>query len=167
MAGPRRRSGDPSRGSILMTVAPRSASRPPASSPATVCASSRTTTPSSVPPRSAPGSADNSVVIVRSSGQPEHARGVLVEPLLLDVIFQGQVHVLVDQRLVLLADQPRREAHQHLVLDQRVAELHEHLPARAGLTEILRAMRRGVHVKLWMPPDQRDHLVDPRPAAEP
>src|SRR5262245_34781004 len=141
MAGPRRRSGDPSRGSILMTVAPRSASKPPASSPATVCASSRTTTPSRVPPRSAPGSAENSVVI-RPSGQPEHARGVLVEPLLLDGVLERQVHVLVDQGLVRLADQPRRKADQHLVLDQRVAELHQHLPARAGLTEILRAMRR-------------------------
>src|SRR5262249_9326137 len=137
MAGPRRRSGDPAPDSILMTVAPKSASKLPAISPASVCASSTTTTPSSVPPRSAPGSAENSVVMVRPSGQPEHARGVLVEPLLLDGIFQGEVHVLVDQRLVRLADQPRGKADQHLVLDQRVAELHQHLPARAGLTEIL------------------------------
>src|SRR5438094_7931655 len=50
IAGPRLRSGDPSGGSILMTVAPRSASSPPASSPARVCATSMTTTPSSAPP---------------------------------------------------------------------------------------------------------------------
>src|SRR5262249_36929475 len=150
----RRRSGDPSRGSILTTVAPRSASRPPASSPATVCASSRTRTPSSVPPRSAPGSADNSVVIVCPSGHPEDARGVLVEPLLLAGVLHRAIHFLVDKGLLRLAAQSRRQADQHLVLDQRVAELHQHLPARAGLTEILRAMRRGVHVKLWMPPHQ-------------
>src|SRR5262245_30853923 len=150
-----------------MTVAPRSAKSPPASSPASVWASSSTTTPSSAPPRSAPGPAKRSVVTIGSSGQLEHARGVLVEPLLLDAIFQWQVHVLVDQGLVRLADQPRRETDEHLVLDQRVAELHQHLPARAGLPQILGAMGRGVHVQLRMAAHERDHLVDPGPAAEP
>src|SRR5262247_1718753 len=98
-----------------MTVAPRSAKSPPASSPASVWASSRTTTPSSAPPRSAPGTAERSVVTIGSSGQLEHARGVLVEPLLLDGVLERQVNVLVDQGLVGLADQPGRETDEHLV----------------------------------------------------
>src|SRR4030095_2840344 len=44
--------------------------------------------------------------------------------------------------------------------------LDEHLPARARLPEILRAVRRGVDVEVRVPPHQRDHLVDPGPAAE-
>src|SRR5438552_7203510 len=166
MPGPRRRSGEPSRGSTLTTVAPMSASSPPANSPARLWASSATRTPSSAPPRSEPGSADDSAVMIGSLVQLEHARGVLVEPLLLDGVLERQVHVLVDQGLVRLADEPRREPDEHLVLDQRVAQLHQHLPARAGLTKVLRAMRRGVHVQVRMPAYERDHLVDPRPAAE-
>src|SRR5678815_1023642 len=107
-----------------------SASNPPASSPAKVAASSSTTTPSSAPPRAAPGSPKRSAVMRGPSIQPELARGVLVEPLLLHGVLERQIHVLVDQRLVRLADEPGREPHEHLVLDQRVAELHQHLPAR-------------------------------------
>src|SRR4030095_9055417 len=110
MEGPRRRRGEPSRGSTFRTVAPRSARRPPASSPARLWASSTTTTPSSAPPRSAPGSADESAVMLGSSVQPKHARGVLVEPLLLDRVLQRQIHVLVDQRLVRLAAEARPDA---------------------------------------------------------
>src|SRR5258705_10809594 len=111
MPGPRRRSGDPSRGSILMPGAPWSASRPPVSSPASVSASSSTTTPSSAPPRFAPGSPDRSAVMIGSSGQPEHARGVLVEPLLLHGVLQRQVHVLVALRLAGFADLSPRNPH--------------------------------------------------------
>src|SRR5437870_10829875 len=127
MPGPRRRSGEPSRGSTLTTVAPMSASSPPANSPARPWASSTTTTPSSAPPRSEPGSADDSAVMIGSLVQLEHARGVLVEPLLLDGVLERQVHVLVDQGLVRLADEPRREPDQYLVLGQRVAQVHQHL----------------------------------------
>src|SRR6266850_3194706 len=166
MPGPRLRRGDPSGGSTLMTVAPRSASSPPASSPARLWASSTTTTPSSAPPRSEPGNPSGSVAMVGSSVQSEHTRRVLVEPLLLDGVLQRQIHVLADQRLVRLADQARRQAHEHLVLNERVAELDEHLPAGAGLTQVLRPVRRGVHVEVGMPAHERDHLVDPGPAAQ-
>src|SRR5437667_3512298 len=166
MPGPRRRSGDPSRGSTLRTVAPRSASSPPANSPARLWASSTTTTPSSAPPRSEPGNPARSAAMIGSSVQPEHSRGVPVEPLLLDGVLQRQVHVLADQGLVRLTDQPRRETHEHLVLDQRVTELHQHLPAGTGLTEVFRAVRGGVHVEVRMPAHERDHLVDPGPAAQ-
>src|SRR5207302_4182113 len=68
-------------------------------------------------------------------------------PLLLDAVLQRQGQVLLDQRFVRLADEAGREPHQDLVLDERVAELHEHLPSRAALAEVLRAMRRGVEVE--------------------
>src|SRR5207237_6060170 len=97
MPGPRRRSGEPSRGSTLTTVAPMSASSPPANSPARLWASSTTTTPSSAPPRSEPGSADDSAVMIGSLVQFEHARGVLVEPLLLHRVLERQLQILVDQ----------------------------------------------------------------------
>src|SRR5215831_712273 len=126
MPGPRFLSGDPPRGSTLMTVAPRSARSPPANSPARVSAISTTRSPSSAPPRSESGS---SIGMVSASLEPEDARGIRVEPLLLDRVLQRQAHVLEDQRLVRLADQSRRQAHEHLVLDERVAELDEHLPA--------------------------------------
>src|SRR5215510_9633684 len=57
-------------------------------------------------------------------------------------------------------------AEEPLVLDQGVAELDQHLPARAALTEILGAMGGGVEVELGMPPHEGNHLVHPRPAAE-
>ncbi len=65
-----------------------------------------------------------------------------------------------------LADQTRGEPDQHLVLNERVAELHQHLPSGAPLAEILGSMGRGIEVELGMAPDERDHLVDPRPAPE-
>src|SRR5262249_59905728 len=80
----------------------------------------------------------------------EHARGVAVEPLVLDGVLERQRHVLVDQRLDRLADEAAREPDEHLVLDERVAELHQHLPAGASLAEILRAVGGGVHVELGM-----------------
>src|SRR6185503_771481 len=163
--GPRRRIGEPPDGSILMTVAPRSASSPPASSAAGVWPSSRTTSPASAPPRPASGSPIASVMA--ASRQPEDAGRIAVEPLLLDRVLQRQPEILLDQRLVRLPDQPGRQADHHLVLDQGVAELDQHLPARARLAEVPRAMRGGVEVQVRMPAHQRDHLVHPGPAAEP
>src|SRR5262245_4395518 len=129
-AGPRRRIGEPSAGSSLTTVAPRSASSPPASSPAGVCAISSTTTPASAPPRPLSGRVNPSTMeLIAASRDPEHAGRVAVEPLLLDRVLQRQPEILLDQRLVRLPDQPGGEAHHHLVLDERVAELDQHLPA--------------------------------------
>src|SRR5499425_2730195 len=96
----------------------------------------------------------------------EDAGGVAEEPLLLDGVLEGESEVLLDERLVRLAHQPRGEADKDLVLDQGVAELDEHLPARAALAEILRAMGGGVKVELGMPSHEGDHLVHPRPAPE-
>src|SRR5712691_4475274 len=163
--GPRRRIGDPPGGSILMTVAPRSARSPPASSPARVPASSRITTPARAPPR--PASGRPGVSVMATSAQPEDAGRVPVEPLLLDRVLQRQPEILVDQRLVRLPDEPGGEADHHLVLYHGVAELDQHLPARPALAEVLRAMRGGVDVQVGMAPHQRDHLVHPGPAAEP
>ena len=60
--GPRPRIGEPAGGSILITVAPRSARSPPAISPAGVPASSTITTPASAPPRPASGSPNVSLI---------------------------------------------------------------------------------------------------------
>jgi hypothetical protein len=60
---------------------------------------------------------------------------------------------------VRLPDEARREPHQDLVLDERVAELQQHLPARTALAEVLGAVGRRVEVELRMAPDERDHLV--------
>src|SRR2546425_9028675 len=125
MPGPRRRSGDPSRDSTLRTVAPRSASSPPANSPARLWASSTTTTPSSAPPRSEPGNPARSAAMIGSSVQPEHSRGVPVEPLVLDGVLQRQVHVLADQGLVRLTDQPPPGTPQHPVPGPRGTGLHQ------------------------------------------
>ena len=46
------------------------------------------------------------------------------------------------------------------------AELHQHLPSRAGLAEILRAVCGRIEVQLRMAPHERDHLIHPRPAPE-
>src|SRR6266581_2005726 len=45
------------------------------------------------------------------------------------------------------ADQARGKPDQYLVLDQRVAELHQHLPARSALAEVLRAVRGRVEMQ--------------------
>src|SRR5882724_1302274 len=163
--GPRWRIGDPPGGSILTTVAPRSARSPPASSPAGVWASSTITTPTSAPPRSPSGRP--SAPVMAASRQPEDAGRVAVEPLLLDRVLQRQPEILLDQRLVGLPDEPGRQADHHLVLDQGIAELDQHLPARAGLAEVPRAMRGGVDMQVRIPAHERDHLVHPGPAAEP
>src|SRR5262245_34472826 len=125
-----------------MTVAPRSASSPPANSPASVVPTSMTTRPSRAPPRpdcgrSRPPNARaiGPVVIGLDSRQPEHARRVLVEPLLPHAVLERQPEILLDQRLVRLPHEAGRQADQHLVLDQRVAELHQHFPAGAALPE--------------------------------
>ena len=176
MPGPSRRSGDPPAGSTLMTVAPRSASTPPANSPARVSASSTTTTPSRAPPRAAPSSPSGRGRARRRRlgrharacrhSNPKMRAAFLKSHFSLTVSFERQRQVLLDQRLVGLPHESRRHADQHLVLDQRIAELHEHLPARAALAEVLRPVRGGVHVQVRMPPHERDHLVHPRPAAE-
>src|SRR5260370_28662243 len=118
-----------------MTVAPRSASRPLAISPASVCVSSTASSPASAPPRSPPGN-PASRVTAGASRDPEDARRVAVEPFLLHRVLERQAEVLVDQRLVRLPHEPGREAAGHLVLDQRVAELHQHLPPRPPLAEV-------------------------------
>src|SRR6185437_13358182 len=98
------RNGEPLCGSILITVAPRSARRPPAIWPAKLRLSSTTTTSESAPRRSTPGSPNGcgreSAVICCPSREAEHPRGIPVEPLLLDGVLQRQPEVLLDQRLV-------------------------------------------------------------------
>src|SRR5258706_388889 len=116
---------------------------------ASVCVSSTTSTSASAPPRSPPGN-PASRVTAGASRDPEDARRVAVEPFLLHRVLERQAEVLVDQRLVRLPHEPGREADEHLVLDQRVAELHQHLPARPRLAEIAPAVGRGVHVQLRM-----------------
>src|ERR1700682_2467144 len=101
---------------------------------------------------------------MRGLREPEDARGVAVEPLLLDGVLERQSQVLLDQRLVGLPDEARGEPDQDLVLDERIAELDQHLPARAALAQVLGAVRGGVEVKLRMAPHERDHLVHPWPA---
>src|SRR5215467_12226635 len=96
----------------------------------------------------------------------EDASGVAEEPLLLDGVLEGEGEVLLDERLVRLSHQPRGEPDEDLVLDQGVAELDEHLPARAALAEILGAVGGGVEVELGMPAHEGDHLVYPRPTPE-
>src|SRR5215813_10566162 len=96
----------------------------------------------------------------------EDAGSAAEEPLLLDGVLEGKSEVFLDQPLVWLPHQPRREPDEDLVLDQGVAELDQHLPARAPLAEILGAMGGGVEVELGMPPHEGDHLVHPWPAAE-
>src|SRR5215475_14840517 len=104
--------------------------------------------------------------VTARSVDAEDAGSVAEEPLLLDGVLEGKSEVFLDQRLVWLPHQPRREPDEDLVLDQGVAELDQHLPARAPLAEILGAMGGGVEVELGMPPYEGDHLVHPWPAAE-
>src|SRR5262245_5253400 len=96
----------------------------------------------------------------------EDAGGVAEEPLLLDGVLEGEGEVFLDERLVRLPHQPRGEADEDLVLNQRVPELDEHLPPRATLAEILGAVGGGVEVELRMPAHEGDHLVHPRPSSE-
>ena len=81
-------------------------------------------------------------------------------------ILQRQPGVFLDQRLHGQAERLPRQADHDLVLQQRVAELHELFPARTGHAEIARMVRGSVGVEVRVPAQQRDHLVDPGPAAE-
>src|ERR1700730_17438292 len=103
---------------------------------------------------------------MRALREPEDARGVAVEPLFLDGVLERQRQIFLDQRLVGLPDEAGRKPDEDLVLDERIAELDQHLPARAALAQVLGAVGGGVEVKLRMAPHERDHLVHPWPSAE-
>src|SRR5262249_53701557 len=87
-------------------------------------------------------------------------------PLLFASALESHPVVSPNPRPGRLPDEARREPHQDLVLNECVAELHQHLPSRAALTEVLRSVGRRIEVEPRMTPDERDHLVHPWPAAE-
>src|SRR5579885_1161549 len=98
--------------------------------------------------------------------QPKEARGILVEPLMLYGLLERKLEVLTNERLIGNAEHGPREAHHDLVLEKRVAELHEHFPTRAWCREMPRAMSGSVAIQVRVPAQQADHIVDPRPAAQ-
>src|SRR3984893_491789 len=97
---------------------------------------------------------------------PQKFLGVSIEPLLDDFVLERQF--LID-RHALRDGEPEgvlREADHDLVLQQGIAELHEHLPAGPRHAEILWVMGRGVAVEIGMAAHQPDQVVDPGPAAQ-
>src|SRR5580704_4558910 len=101
-----------------------------------------------------------------SSGEPEEAGGVAVEPLLDDRILQRQIPIFRDQIFEGGSEQIARQPRHDLVLEQGIAELQELLPARSLLGKITGPVRGGVAVEVRMAAQQSDHLVHPWPAAQ-
>ena len=90
-----------------------------------------------------------------------------MQPLLLHRFLERQVLVLRDELGDGRAHQAAGQADHDLVLQDRVAEMQEGLPAGPGCPEISRSVRGRVGEQVRVPAQQRGRLIGPGPAAQP